>query len=465
MNKRPRTDSASDIFTATRTGGQPPGQMRRSGRARAPTAKAQQLEQEQVSIYGENPEEVESDAMNEAFMGTGHHIENTTNSNEHTAVVSEPASTERTATEPPTQRPTTRNADGDAMQVLTELVRSLVKETKDQRKEIQGQRKEMQDQRKEHESKMEGLLTQIESLQTRVVELTDTINNRPSTIYGPSPANSYANVAASPPNSQPSNIRTITSVGSAGSRTTDTLYCTIDTSRVREESRDRTGLGDIRQAIETKMRTREGHANWRCAAVIRDSKNTKRIKIACRDESELQLVKESAQKALTAECRVLRDQLFPVKVYNTNRTAVLDQEGNLLPGILEALGSENEVSIAKISWRSRKDTNKAYGSMVVYVTKRMEAERLLTEQYFHVAGESAITRVFESRPNLNQCYNCQEIGHKAYSCAKQQTCAKCAQLGHHHTNCQSSIPKCVPCGGPHESYSRNCRVLHLPHHE
>lgn len=176
-------------------------------------------------------------------------------------------------------------------------------------------------------------------------------------------------------------------------------------------------------------------------------------------------VKESAQKALPFECRVLRDQLFPVKVDNTNQTAVLNQEGHLLPGIVEALGRENEVNIAKISWLSKKDTSKAYGSMVVYVTKRAEAEKLLTEQYFHVAGESAVTRVFEPRLNLHQCYNCQEIGHKAYSCSKEQTCAKCAQKGHHHTNCQSPIPKCVPCRGPHESYSRKCRVLHPNRHE
>lgn len=189
------------------------------------------------------------------------------------------------------------------------------------------------------------------------------------------------------------------------------------------------------------------------------------VKIARRDEKELMWVKESAQRALPFECRVLRDQLFPVKVDNTNRTAVLNQEGHLLPGIVEALGRENEVNIAKISWLSKKDTSKAYGSMVVYVTKRAEAEKLLNEQDFHVAGESAYTRIFAPRPNLHQSYNCQEIGHKAHSCLKQQTCAKCAQMGHRHTNCQSAIPKCVPCGGPHESYSRNCRVLYPPHHE
>ena len=146
------------------------------------------------------------------------------------------------------------------------------------------------------------------------------------------------------------------------------------------------------------MRTREGDAQWRCAAVIRDAKNAKRIKVACKDENELLWVKESAQRALPSECRVLRDQLFPVKVDNTNRTAVLHQEGHLLPRIVEALGRENEANIAKVSWLSRKDENKAHGSMVVYVTKRAEAEKLLTEQYFHVAGESAFKELSDHVP-------------------------------------------------------------------
>jgi hypothetical protein len=45
--------------------------------------------------------------------------------------------------------------------------------------------------------------------------------------------------------------------------------------------------------------------------------------------------------------------------------------------------------VAKIAWLSRRDSGKAYGSMVVYVTKSSKAARLLQEQYFHVAGESA----------------------------------------------------------------------------
>ncbi|EED11596.1 hypothetical protein TSTA_107870 [Talaromyces stipitatus ATCC 10500] len=129
-------------------------------------------------------------------------------------------------------------------------------------------------------------------------------------------------------------------------------------------------------------------------------------------------VKEAAQKLNIPGWRVLRDQLYPVKIDNANRTAILDIDGNVLPGAVEALGKENNVDIAKITWLSKKDSNKAYGSMVVYITKGTDAKRLLEGNYFDIAGESAYTRAFEPRTGPFQYYNCQEIGYKAFACKK-----------------------------------------------
>jgi hypothetical protein len=50
--------------------------------------------------------------------------------------------------------------------------------------------------------------------------------------------------------------------------------------------------------------------------VIRDARNTERIKILCRDEAELQRVKAAAEKTAAKGVRVLRDQLYQVKVDN-----------------------------------------------------------------------------------------------------------------------------------------------------
>ncbi|KAH7247633.1 uncharacterized protein BKA55DRAFT_70561 [Fusarium redolens] len=120
---------------------------------------------------------------------------------------------------------------------------------------------------------------------------------------------------------------------------TDTLFYTIDTSPIGEEKKAKSQVREVRLAIEEKVRARDGRQSWRCAAVIKDTRNADRIKVVCRDEAEMQLVREVAEKAVVKGTRVIRDQLYPVKVDGTNRTAVLDSSGEVLPGTTEAPNS------------------------------------------------------------------------------------------------------------------------------
>jgi hypothetical protein len=274
-----------------------------------------------------------------------------------------------------------------------------------------------------------------------------------------SPNPSYADVARTPPGSHPSNLRTLSNQ-TTPSTLTDTLYCTVDVSNVEEADRAAANASNIRQEIEKGMREGEEGGGWRCVAVTRDPRNSARIRITCRDESELARVKEVAEKTKALGSRVLRDQWYPIKVDNACRTAVLDENGEVRDGVMEMLEKENDVKIAKLSWLSRKDSPKAYGSMVVYVTKRADAARLLEGQYFDVDGESAFTRVFEPRHGPMQCFKCLGLGHKAFSCTRPQLCSRCAQPGHRHSECQADSPKCAVCSGPHDSSSRQCRVLY-----
>jgi hypothetical protein len=139
--------------------------------------------------------------------------------------------------------------------------------------------------------------------------------------------------------------------------------------------------------------------------VTRDAKNTSRVKIACRDETELYIVKQVAETKIAPGIRVLRDELYPIKVDNVNRLAILDANGNIQAGAAEALSQENETTVAKVGWLSNKTVAKAYGSMVVYLTKGSDAGRFLREGFFHVAGESGYARVFKRRPRPEQCFN------------------------------------------------------------
>ena len=273
----------------------------------------------------------------------------------------------------------------------------------------------------------------------------------------------YAAVARTPPTSQPSNLLSISNA--IPSTITDTLYCTIDTARVPEEEKGRTRPKAVREAIEKEIRSMEGQMNWSCVAVTMDPRNTSRIRVTCRDEEERARVKEAAKKAGTAGSRLLRDQLYPVKLDNAFRPAVLTQEGDIRKEVMKELGEENRVEVAKMAWLSDKTKSREYGSMVVYLTKGSDAARILQEGYFHLNGESAYAHPFEIRYGPTQCYRCQGLNHKAQACKKEQVCAKCASTGHTHKECSEIIPKCALCGGAHESFSKNCQVLHPHSHE
>lgn len=412
-------------------------QTRKSGRARVPTMKSL----EQLSARG------------------------TTSSQEDTA--SEVEVTEAPAAPKPREKRTSRpdTQYGPEWRMMLRMMQNLSDEhqrTQRQHQQAYKQAQQAQEQLQQNlRDELRKLHEQLQQTQEQLRQTQTELQAIKEALAQPnSPRQSYATVARTPPTSQPSNIRTPSSGLTTPSTLTDTLFCTIDISRATPEGKEASNPGAIRSLVEGEMRKREGQETWKCVAVTGDGKNKDRIRVTCRKETELQQVKAILGQKTASEVRVLRDQLYPIKVDNANRTAVLDERGHLLPGAEDALGKENDVKIAKITWLSNKDNGKAYGSMAVYVTQGSDVTKLMEAQYFTLAGESAVIRPYEYRPRPVQCYNCQEIGHKAFKCEKAQRCAKCAREGHSHKDCSAEVPKCVPCGGPHESFSKNCRKLY-----
>ncbi len=343
----------------------------------------------------------------------------------------------------------------EQMNGQTGIMKTLLEAWKSQEMQNMKIQAEMQAVRGE----LEFVKQQNKEMQERLDAITASLSEQSS------PRPSYADVARTHPGSQPSNLQTLSSFNTNPSTFTDTLFCTIDTSRATDGESDKPTAGRVRTAVEKEIRMMKDHANWRCRAVTMDPKNPNRVRIACRDEVEQQLVKQVAETKIATGVRVLRDELYPIKVDNVKRTAVLDENGEVRAGAAETFGKENETAVAKVAWLSRRDVPKAYGSMVVYLTKGTDARRLLAEGFFHVCGESGSTCVFERLPRPEQCYNCQEVGHKAFQCKKAQACGRCAKEGHHHNSCREAVMKCVLCGGPHESFSRSCPRLYPARHE
>ena len=146
--------------------------------------------------------------------------------------------------------------------------------------------------------------------------------------------------------------------------------------------------GTIRAMLEQTIRITKNQESWRCRAVTVDPKRENRIKIACRDEAEHQLVKRVAEANIGRGALVLRDDLYLIKVDSVRRIAVLDENNEIRVGAAEGFGQENEATVAKIAWLSNKEVPRAYSSMVLYLAKADDTRRLLAEGFFHAGGES-----------------------------------------------------------------------------
>lgn len=222
------------------------------------------------------------------------------------------------------------------------LVKELVKLRRDIKRRDDFHRKEMQKVKEEFSAALTEVQQELQTLTDRpltpqpskpcsqnnhdeILREIQTLRIAISPLDPTAGSPSYADVARTPPTSHPSNIRTLSATHTAPSTFTDTLYCTIDTSKMINNESEKMSAAPIRAAVETEIRTMENHMHWRCRAVTVDPKNTNRIRIACRDEAEHQLVKKVAEAKIGGGARVLRDELYPIKVDSVNRTAVLDE--------------------------------------------------------------------------------------------------------------------------------------------
>ncbi|KAH7418659.1 hypothetical protein BKA64DRAFT_206266 [Cadophora sp. MPI-SDFR-AT-0126] len=189
-----------------------------------------------------------------------------------------------------------------------------------------------------HNKKMEAKLAHMEKeLEAVKEELHKTKQEMADGIAALMPGNcspnpSYAEVARTLQTSQPSNAQTLSSAQTSSSSFTNTHYCTIDTSRVEDEVSNQVSAGAIRTMVEKGMRNEQDNATWRCRAVTIDPKNPHRVRIACRDEAEHGMVKQVVEANLVQGARMLRDDLYPIRVDSVNRTVVLDETGNIRTG-------------------------------------------------------------------------------------------------------------------------------------
>ena len=159
----------------------------------------------------------------------------------------------------------------DLIVALSHQVAQIASELTATKNELTANRDELTATRNELTATKNELVATKSEVETLKTEIAATIQTQLFNIHIPANASpSYAAVARTPPTSQPSNLPSFSSRSLTPSSMTDTLYCTIDTSRMTEEDKSKAQPGTIRQAIEKEMRTQAERNNWRCTAVTRD---------------------------------------------------------------------------------------------------------------------------------------------------------------------------------------------------
>ncbi|CZR49883.1 uncharacterized protein FPRO_16090 [Fusarium proliferatum ET1] len=165
------------------------------------------------------------------------------------------------------------SSDGRAMlQKALDLLAESRRETKRLQEALREQMemtKELQETVAKQGETMDEMKEQMTEELQRVREQLETIAT--STTDGPQ--RSYADVTRSSTSMPLTDPRTATLT--IPQIPMDTLYCTIDTSRIEDENA-RPSAGSVRATVESEARTELDNPTWRCRAVTKDPKNSHR---------------------------------------------------------------------------------------------------------------------------------------------------------------------------------------------
>ncbi len=150
---------------------------------------------------------------------------------------------------------------------------------------------------------------------------------------------------------------------------------------------------------------------------------------------------------------------FPVKVNRARPTAILDANtGKVAINAKDSVSDSNgRLKITRIGRLSKLRTGKPYGSLVIHLADKDQAEALFEKNVVEIGGETAYTEAWqEVGPEEKRCFNCQEYRNKAGVCVKIPVCGNCSMPGHSHCQCMNTQVQYPNCGGNHPANSHRC---------
>jgi len=224
--------------------------------------------------------------------------------------------------------------------------------------------------------------------------------------------------------------------------------------------------GAVRRRIDDALAGQEATGDIKCGGISRNPKDANKFKVFFGDEGQVQTVRQHNEWLTTRfpGAKLLAEQWYPVRIDGVYKFAVLNDSHStkVKEEAVKQVGDENGVAIHKIQWLSKPNSDKTYGSMVMYLARREDAIKLLQRGMVDIEGETAFARRYERRVGPVRCYKCHQFNHIAARCPSPvDVCGRCAESGHTARDCTSTTTKCVTCGGHHSTYDRNCRIYRM----
>ncbi len=220
-------------------------------------------------------------------------------------------------------------------------------------------------------------------------------------------------------------------------------------------------FSEIRQVLHTSITESAGTEGIKVKGMNKDARKEHRYFVffnTLEDETKARVHNKWVSTHFP-KARMQPPISFPVKGNRARATAILDAAtGKVAVNAKDVISDSNGgLKITRIGWLSKVGTGKLYGSLVIYLANKDEAETLLEKGVVEIGGETAYAETWqEVGPEEKRCFNCQEYGHKAGVCVKILVCGNCSMPGHSHRQCMNTQVNCPNCGGNHPANSHRC---------
>lgn len=342
---------------------------------------------------------------------------------------------------------------------LLNLLQQVLSQQQQLHADYQREIKEIRDELKATRDQLKATQDEVKVLHNWIKENAPAWTS-PSTASTASSPNLSNSTWPSLPTSNPSNPtqRTISPNSSASQQDKKPLPSVgIDLLKLPYKDED---ASTLKHRFNTAFKACPATKEAKCTGILKTPGDSTKVKLLFKSQEEVDCVRTNEDwfKVHFRGARLQGEQWYPIKVDRVNRMAISEGNGwTIRDTAAKEVGEENNVSVAKMRWLSA-PSEKAYGSLVVYLVKYSDAQDLLERQLMDFKGEAGFTGVFERRMVPSRCFKCQKYGHQEFRCQGEEICGKCASPGHRELNCTSPTVKCAPCGGPHKASDRGCRT-------